>query len=180
MVSSLSLTVKCRSRAVSRILSAFARQALRHSELRRDDHSSSPVIADGIKRPTRKLRTGRPSARLRPCGLRRSYTPLFGLAPSGVLPAICLTTDAVRSYRTISPLLAYAFRLRRSKPMRPATPKRAKHAKAGGIFSVPLVLQVALTGRYPAHCPSEFGLSSRRAPCGAQQTIILPAATGSV
>jgi len=30
----------------------------------------------------------------------------------------------------------------------------------GGIFSVPLVRQVTLPGRYPAHCPSEFGLSS--------------------
>jgi len=32
----------------------------------------------------------------------------------------------------------------------------------GGMFSVPLVLQVTLTGRYPAHCPVEFGLSSPR------------------
>ena len=30
------------------------------------------------------------------------------------------------------------------------------------MFSVPLVLQVTLTGRYPAHCPAEFGLSSLR------------------
>ncbi len=29
---------------------------------------------------------------------------LFGLAPGGVYPAICVTTNAVRSYRTISPL----------------------------------------------------------------------------
>jgi len=29
---------------------------------------------------------------------------LFGLAPCGVYPAICLTADAVRSYRTFSPL----------------------------------------------------------------------------
>ena len=30
--------------------------------------------------------------------------PLFGLAPSGVYPAVGVTTHAVRSYRTISPL----------------------------------------------------------------------------
>ena len=30
----------------------------------------------------------------------------------------------------------------------------------GGIFSVPLFRQVTLPGRYPAHCPLEFGLSS--------------------
>ena len=42
------------------------------------------------------------SARLRE--LRRDIASLFGLAPCGVLPAICLTADAVRSYRTFSPL----------------------------------------------------------------------------
>jgi hypothetical protein len=42
--------------------------------------------------------------------------PLFGLAPSGVYPATDITTSAVRSYRTISPL----------------------PTKAGGIFSVAL------------------------------------------
>ena len=31
---------------------------------------------------------------------------LFGLAPCGVLPAIRVATNAVRSYRTFSPLLA--------------------------------------------------------------------------
>jgi len=38
-----------------------------------DDHSSSPAITGGIKRPTRKLRTG-----------RSGRAPLFGLAPCGV------------------------------------------------------------------------------------------------
>ena len=111
-----------------------------------DDHSSSPGIADGIKRPTRKLRTGRPLIRLRPhTRTSANSVSLFGLAPCGVLPAICLTADAVRSYRTFSPLPRHSAR---------------ESATAGGIFSVPLVLQVTLTGRYPAHCPSEFGLSS--------------------
>jgi len=45
---------------------------------------------------------------------------LFGLAPCGVLPAICLTADAVRSYRTFSPLLARA------------------NANVSCVFSVPL------------------------------------------
>jgi hypothetical protein len=62
-------------------------------ELRRDDHSSSPAIAGGIKRPTRKLRTGRSDS-----------ASLFGLAPCGVLPATRVATGAVRSYRTFSPL----------------------------------------------------------------------------
>ena len=35
------------------------------------------------------------------------------------------------------------------------------------MFSVPLFRQVTLPGRYPAHCPVEFGLSSRLRPEGA-------------
>jgi hypothetical protein len=105
-----------------------------------DDHSSSSAIAGGIKRPTRRLRTGRPD-----------NVSLFGLAPCGVLPATRVTTGAVRSYRTFSPLPASAL---------------AGFGAAGlatcrwlCIFCATF-LQVALTGRYPAHCPAEFGLSS--------------------
>src|SRR5262249_46353005 len=35
---------------------------------------------------------------------RTAPSPLFGLAPRGVCPATRITPDAVRSYRTISPL----------------------------------------------------------------------------
>ena len=48
------------------------------------------------------------------------YVPLFGLAPSGVYPAMPVTRHAVRSYRTISPLPA--------------------DESAGGIFSVALAV----------------------------------------
>src|SRR5688572_14466706 len=51
---------KRRSWPISRILSAFALQASRPEALRRDDHSSRPGIARGLKRPTRRQRTGRP------------------------------------------------------------------------------------------------------------------------
>src|SRR5215216_1586465 len=67
----------------------------------------------------------------------RPGASLFGLAPCGVLPATRVTTGAVRSYRTFSPL-----------PV------------DGRYFFCATVLQVALTGNYPAHCPAEFGLSS--------------------
>jgi len=50
--------------------------------------------------------------------------PLFGLAPSGVCPAIDVATNAVRSYRTISPLPDYS----------------------GGIFSVALSVDSHLPG----------------------------------
>ena len=69
---------------------------------------------------------------------------LFGLAPCGVLPATRVTTGAVRSYRTFSPLLAFALR------------------EGGRYVFCATVLRVAPTGCYPAHCPTEFGLSSPR------------------
>src|SRR3954471_16551492 len=74
------------------------------------------------------------------------YVPLFGLAPCGVLPATRVTTGAVRSYRTFSPL-----------------PRRTgvRHLSARRYVFCATVLRVAPTGRYPAHCPAEFGLSSR-------------------
>ena len=119
----------------------------------------------------------------RPGGLRRAVCPggariaaphsgasLFGLAPCGVLPATDLTAGAVRSYRTFSPLPASALRpfgaLRGygvAGPRLRGLPRRSttKHEGEGRryIFCA-TVLQVALTGRYPAHCPAEFGLSS--------------------
>src|SRR3954468_4977380 len=68
---------------------------------------------------------------------------LFGLAPCGVLPATRVTTSAVRSYRTFSPLPAIAL----------------SGSGRRYVFCATF-LQVTLTGRYPAHCPAEFGLSS--------------------
>ena len=151
---------KCRSWPISRILSA----------LRRDDHSSRPGITRGLERPTRWPRTGRPSS-----AVAGACATLFGLAPCGVLPATGVAAGAVRSYRTFSPL-----------PLDSAL----THLARGGIFSVPLVLQVTLTGRYPAHCPAEFGLSSPPTPSGARTcvrakdgfgaAIIWPTATFSI
>ncbi len=68
-------------------------------------HSSGMYVTVHLTRPTRE-----------PCGPH--YAPLFGLAPGGVCPATGVTTGAVRSYRTISPL-----------------PRRHRR---GGIFSVAL------------------------------------------
>ena len=68
---------------------------------------------------------------------------LFGLAPCGACHAPTITGRAVRSYRTFSPL---------------------PQARAwGGMFSVVLSVERTLIrspGRYPAHCSTEFGLSS--------------------
>jgi hypothetical protein len=68
---------------------------------------------------------------------------LFGLAPCGVLPATSLAAGAVRSYRTFSPLPTFAVT-----------------SEGGRYIFCATFLQVTLTGRYPAHCPAEFGLSS--------------------
>jgi len=63
---------------------------------------------------------------------------LFDLAPCGVCPAVPVASDAVRSYRTFSPL-----------------PRDAGRCIFCGTFR-----RVAPPSRYEAHCPVEFGLSS--------------------
>jgi len=61
-----------------------------------DNHSSGTDVAICLKQPTRE-----------PCGphdVHKARVPLFGLAPGGVYLAVAVTSRAVRSYRTISPL----------------------------------------------------------------------------
>ena len=62
-----------------------------------DDHSSATSVTGCLKRPTRR--------HLRAAGCRW-HVSLFGLAPEGVYRAAHVTADAVRSYRTLSPLPA--------------------------------------------------------------------------
>ena len=66
-----------------------------------DSHSSRAYIAVRLKQPTRAQR----GPRLLTLPSDNSNELLFGLAPSGVYLATCVTTGAVRSYRTLSPLL---------------------------------------------------------------------------
>ena len=66
-----------------------------------------------------------------PCGPHvqpKLHAPLFGLAPSGVCRAVPVTSHAVRSYRTLSPL-----------PLHPASSasERAR-MQIGGLLSVAL------------------------------------------
>jgi len=63
--------------------------------------------------------------------------PLFGLAPGGVYPATPVTSRAVRSYRTISPL-----------------PARGRYIFCGTFH------RLAPSRCYLAPCPVEPGLSS--------------------
>ena len=93
------------------------------------DHSSRATVTRRLKRPTRKLRTGRPQALPYSVLLRMGFTWL------PVLPR-----EPVSSYLTLSPL----------------PPRVRRRSTFCGTF-----LGVTPTGRYPASCPAEFGLSSR-------------------
>jgi hypothetical protein len=124
---------------------------------RGDNHSSRPVIAHRLQRPTRWPRTGRSidaSARRRTFVFRRGTRQRHPIWSCSVRGFACH-----RRYRRRGALLPHLFTL--TSPKRRA---RKPGAKAGGIFSVPLIRQVALPGRYPAPCPAEFGLSSRLRP----------------
>ena len=81
------------SRPVSRVL--YGR-----TEVQRGSHSSGTDVATRLVQPTRtaNLETDRHF-------IRNNMLSLFGLAPSGVYLAITVTSNAVGSYPTLSPLL---------------------------------------------------------------------------
>jgi len=105
-----------------------------------DSHSSRRRIAATLQRPTRGFWRAGP-ARLQDC----SCSPrLFGLAPCGVYPAAAIAGVAVRSYRTFSPL-----------------PESLRALAVRFLWHLPSCTFLRCSpGRYPAHCPAEFGLSS--------------------
>jgi|GEM_PF-685509 len=95
-----------------------------------NDHSSRTTITRSLKRPTREL------------GRATLNALLFGLAPSGVCRASDVTTGA-------GELLPHRFTLTSGNK---SSPRRSTFC---GTF-----LPVTGTGRYPAPCPMELGLSS--------------------
>ena len=118
-------------RSVSRVLS-------RHFD--GDGHSSGTFVAERLARPTRAA--ARKLARHGcPC-----LPLLLGLAPGGVFPAVPIAGDAVRSYRTISPL----------PPM--VSPKG--YHGVGGVFSVALSLGSPPPAVNRHRASEEPGLSS--------------------
>ena len=92
--------------------------------LARDGHSSGTPVARRFEQPTRTAGFGHLSGTCR-LATKRSAPSLFGFAPGGVCHAVCVAADAVRSYRTISPL-----------------PRLTLHEATGrgGLFSVALSL----------------------------------------
>jgi len=85
-------------RPVSRVLCPRTAEAARGG-----DHSSRPPIAERLTRPTRTARAGDG-----PTLASQGAPSLFGLAPGGACHAVPVTRSAVRSYRTLSPLPAFA------------------------------------------------------------------------
>ena len=92
-----------------------------------DGHSSGTSVAGRLARPTRA------AARKPACRRLAGMPPLLGLAPGGVYHAVPVAGDAVRSYRTLSPLPG------------DRGPRR-RFAFCGTIPGV------APAGRYPAPC----------------------------
>jgi len=117
-----------------------------------------PLLAGSSDRPGDN-RTGRPSALSGPLpGLERRSPPYLVLLRAGfclppVLPrARCALTAPFHPYPSTRLALACASR-------------------SGRYVFCATFLQVALTGRYPAHCPAEFGLSSLRLASGSRRTL---------
>src|SRR5207302_7032391 len=109
----------------------------------RGDHSSRSRLAPRLQQPTRGLLPATACAAAREARLlsqtrsmSRAGSPLlFGLAPRGVFRASCVTTRAVGSYPTFSPLPNVARILASLRfPCATATVLRS----AGGLFSVAL------------------------------------------
>jgi hypothetical protein len=139
-----------------------------------DGHSSRPVIAERLKRPTRKFGVSSRDA----FWISLPGIPsLFGLAPCGVCHAPCIAARAVRSYRTFSPLprppnisgsaglrlLCLCVQLKADR-LSPFTYVRRYIFCGTFRRATPAPRRNALLkhppGRYPAHCSVEFGLSS--------------------
>ena len=102
-----------------------------------DGHSSWARVTARLVRPAR-TEAETPSA------CRQAAPSLFGLAPGGVYRAVSVAGDAVRTYRTVSPLPA--------------------RKRAGGLFSAALSLESPPPGVTRHRVSVEPGLSSPGTP----------------
>ena len=127
-------------------------------------HSSGLAITDRLKQPTRECKRRGPR-----------HPPLFGFAPRGVFPAIAVTRNAVRSYRTISPLPASLAAHRRyifcgTDPWKRALsppPRPLAGTPPYGVRTLPRDTTFA----------SEETLRAPRLPAGAHLTLYCPTET---
>ena len=102
---------------------------------RGDDHFSRAPVTRRLQRPNPGAARATPSL------------PYLALLRVGFTEPARSPAPLVSSYLTVSPL----------PPRHPFGRRRN-----GGLFSVALVRGVSPPGRYPAPCPAEPGLSSRR------------------
>ena len=110
-------------------------------------HSSRPRIAARLARPTRTAQAGDG-----PTLASQGAPSLFGLAPGGACHAVPVTRNAVRSYRTLSPLPSFA-EASEGKPC-------VASAEQGGLLSVALSLGSRPAGVTRRLVAVEPGLSS--------------------
>ena len=161
-------------------------------------HSSRRrVAADAHQRPTRRFRQWlEPPCRIGPM---RNTAWLFRGASLPIWSCSVWGLPCLRRYRRSGALLPHHFTLtpalefsqRRAYPASransgiafPGRPSR-KRGSRGGIFSVALAVHGfsgPRPGRYPAHCPAEFGLSSPGNPVsqapGSDRPVLLPVAS---
>jgi len=125
---------------------------------RQDGHSSGPRITAGLKRPTRRWWRTEPAR----APVFWSFLPIWSCSVWGL--------PCPLHYCGGGALLPHLFTL--TGTLRP-----------GGMFSVALSVERSRPwkrgrppGRYPAHCPAEFGLSSvlrQRPPGPAANRIII-------
>src|SRR5258708_62692 len=101
----------------------------------RDGHSSATPVARRLKQPTRTATRTR-------VGACAPVPSLFGLAPGGVCRAVSVAGNAVRSYRTVSPL------------------PRQYTTHRGGLFSVALSVGLPPPDVIRHRLSMEPGLSS--------------------
>ena len=191
--------------AVVRYIQAFGKRTCKPNSVVCGHSSRRRVAADVHQRPTRRFRRiPEPPFRAGParCGawlLAAASLPIWSCSVWG-LP--CL-----RCYQRSGALLPHLFTLtpalelpqRRAIPASransgiafPGSPscgsenRARKRGGRGGIFSVALAVHGPLRprpGRYPAHCPAEFGLSSPgelrvSEPSGSDRPVLLPASS---
>ena len=150
-----------RSRAVSRILCPRLRGLRRFGEA-----TTIPLVPSSLAGSS-----DQPGGMERAALMAPPYLVLLraGFCLPPALPrARCALTAPFHPY---PPPPAGALRSRRATAWQALSdvPRRSAKREVGRYVFCATFLQVTLTGRYPAHCPVEFGLSSLfsgRDPCG--------------
>ena len=115
----------------------------------RDGHSSGAMFAHGLKQPTRTAGLTSPRGVIA-CAIGPHLPSLFGFAPGGVYHAGSVAGAAVRSYRTFSPLPAYAACAATARQARGLAAPEPRRGVGGRFVLCGTFPGVAPAGRYPA------------------------------